>query len=217
MTFQNTTKAQFEAKSEIPRFPKCPTLSPEQIVEITKTVFPLPDPQPADVLFVFGSSRDDVWSQVAGLYLKHKLAPVIYIAGGLGLASFDRGRFLSHIIRDHFLACGVPKKAIIVDEKSANTAEDAVFGKILFEENSIRYDRILFASKWPHAGRCLRTLKKVFPGSELFPFMYDFKYDGVLITGEVRNTWWKHERSRSFVWGEYQRILLYSSRGDIAP
>jgi len=209
------SREEFEAKKEVPRFPQCPVLTELQIKEITETVFPLTNPQPADILFIFGSSRDDEWQQVAGLFLKG-LAPVAYIGGGIGGRSFDAGRPLSHLIRDDLVSFGVPFETMIVDEKSANTLEDALFGRELFETRGILHKRILFACKWPHGGRCLRTLRKVFPDSELFPFMYDFKYEGRLITQEIREHWWRDEQSRSFVWGEYQRILLYSGRGDIS-
>ncbi|MBU6231734.1 MAG: YdcF family protein [Patescibacteria group bacterium] len=210
------TEAEFQARKEIPRFPDCPELDEGLIRKVTETVFLYPDPQPADVLFIFGSSRDDEWSQPATLFLKG-LAPIIYVGGGIGGRSFATGRFLSHLIRDDLVACGIPRDAILVDEESTNTLEDAVHGKAIFDQKGIRHYRILFDCKWPHAGRCLRTLKKVFPGSILYPSMHDFKYDGVLYTENLRLDWPDEERSRSFVWGEYQRILLYSSRGDICP
>lgn len=200
---------------EIPRFPICPELSKKQIETITEIVYILPNPQPADLLFVFGSSQNDEWGQVADLYHRN-LAPLVYVAGGKSGKAIELGRILSHMIRDALVSYGVQEQAIIMDEESTNTLEDAVFGKALFKKMSIPHKRILFACKWPHGGRCLRTLKKTFPDSELFPFMYDFKYNDIPVTSEIRNTWWKHEMGRSFTWGEYQRILSYASRGDIA-
>ena len=205
------TQAEFEARQEIPRLVTCPELTPELIRKITETVFIQANPQKADVLFVFGSSYGDKWKEVAQLW-KDKFAPVVYIAGGLGTNSFTTGKILSHLIRDEFTSLGVAADSIVVDENSVNTLEDAVFGRAIFLEKGIPHDRIIFACKAPHSGRCLRTLKKIFPTSLLFPFIYEFTKDGQTIRGE---DWWKSEFGRNHVYGEYQRIELYSSRGDI--
>ena len=181
------------------------------IAVVTKVVFISADPQKADLLFVFGSSYGDMWNEVVELYHKG-LASVVYIAGGIGNKSFDTGKILSHLIKDEFVGHGVPAAAIVVDERSTNTLEDAIFGKQLFIEKGIPHGKVLFACKAPHSGRCLRTLKKVFPDSHLFPFTYNFIYNGKNITAA---NWFADEESRQIVWAEYQRILLYSSRGDI--
>jgi len=206
------TLEEFESRREIERLPSCPPLSPDEIKKITETVFVASNPQKADILFVFGSSHGDRWPQVAELYTQG-LAPVVYIAGGVGKKTFETGRVLSHIIRDDFLAHGVPNEAIVVDEHSQNTLEDAVNGKNIFDQKGIRYSKILFACKTQHSGRCARTLKKVFPHSILFPFTYDFVHGGQVVSF---TEWWKSTPHSSAVWGEYQRIQLYTERGDIA-
>ncbi len=205
-------REKLEALREIPRLPECPPLTPALTQTVTETVFIQSNPQPADILFVFGSSYGDKWGEVAELW-KKGLAPKIYIAGGIGAESFTTGRILSHIIRDEFIRHGVSREAIIVDERSINTLQDATHGKELFLKDDIRHHRILFACKAPHSGRCLRTLKKVFPKSELFPFVYDFTKDGRTIRVQ---DWWMTEFGRNHVWGEYRRIEIYSKRGDIA-
>lgn len=205
------TREQYETRREIERFPECPALSEDEIRVITGTLFIASNPQQSDVLFVFGSSYGDKWHEVVELY-KRGFAPIVYIAGGIGDKSFETGRILSHMIRDEFTALGVPSSAIVVDERSKNTLEDVIYARELFEARNIPHQRILFACKAPHSGRCLRTLKKVFPESELFCFAYEFCHEGRTITAEN----WPHEEfSKRGVWGEYQRIKLYSSRGDI--
>ena len=215
MNIIKISREEFEARKEIPRFPQCPNLSENEIKKITETVFLHRNPQPANVIFVFGSSMGDKWDQVAELYSKG-YAPTIYLAGGVSGKSIEMGRVLSHMIRDELIAQGIPLDSILLDEHSTNTLEDALHGKRMFEEKMIPHKRILFACKWPHSGRCLRTLQKVFPECTLFPFPYDFQFnEKILITEEIVTNWWHNEIGRSFVWGEYQRILLYASRGDI--
>src|SRR4051812_44366691 len=115
------TREKFDAQREIPRFATCPPLTVELRNKITETVFLHQNPQPADVLFVFGSWRDDKWNQVAELYTKG-LAPIVYTAGR---GHWD-DKILSHLIRDNLVSHGVPREAIVVDELSMNTLEDAV-------------------------------------------------------------------------------------------
>lgn len=201
-----------EMTREIERFPACPALTPNEIATITSTVFVQSNPKKADVLFIFGSSYGN-WEQVANLY-RGGFVPMVFVAGGLKYGE-DFETIMSHTIREALVHFGVPQEAIIVDDRSRNTLEDALFGRDIFVEKHIPHQRILFAAKAPHSGRCLKTLRKIFPESELFPFIYDFMYGDRLITEKVSEAWWKEPFGRSYVYGEYQRILLYSSRGDI--
>lgn len=207
---KHATYEEFEVHRELERITVCPPLEPEEIQLITKTVFIEPNPQKADLLFVFGSACGDKWEQVARLQTQG-FAQKVYIGGGKGKG----GRILSHVIREEFIRLGVNKDLILVDENSHSTLEDAVYGKKLFLENNVTHKRILFACKAFHGGRCLRTLHKIFPDANLFPFLYDFIYEGKTITPGLAKVWWHDETARSYVYGEYLRILLYSSRGDI--
>lgn len=183
---------------------------------VTETVFIPSNPQPSDVIFVFGSWFGDNWDQIIDLYTR-KLGPIIYIGGGGERNNLPDS--ISHLIRNIFIEKGIPKEVIITDESSCNTLEDALSAKTLFsnKERPIFHKRILFVAKSFHSGRCLRTLKKVFPHSELFPFSYNFVWNGkVILTEILRDNWWGEELSRSAVWGEYQRIKRYSERGDIS-
>ena len=206
------TREEYKMGQEIERFPVCPPLTEEMIKEITAKVFVRSNPQKADVIFVFGSSYGE-WKQIADLYKKH-FAPIVYVAGGIEYKN-GGGKLMSHAIRDSLISFGVHGDAVVADEKSRNTKEDAIFGREIFDQKGISFRRILFACKAPHSGRCLRTLQKIFPESELFPFVYNFVYNGAMITEKVSEVWWQSEFSRSYVYGEYLRIMSYSARGDI--
>lgn len=201
-----------EMARELERFPVCPALTSDEVAAITSAVFVHSNPQKADVLFVFGSSYGQ-WEQVAELY-KRGLVPKVFIAGGIEDEE-NSGVIMSHAIQKALVGFAVPEGVIILDERSRNTLEDAAFGREIFISKDVPHRRILFAAKAPHSGRCLKTLKKVFPDSELFPFVYDFVFRGETITENISETWWQSDLGRSYVYGEYQRILLYSKRGDI--
>ena len=194
---------------EIPRFPRCPELSLGIIKRITRIVFIESNPKPADILFIFGSNFGDRWEQVAEIF-NQGLAPLVYIPGGtLG----HNGQMTCYVIKETLMRLGVSEDLILTDNRSKDTLGDARFAKEFFERHGIRHEKILFACKAPHSGRCLRTLKKVFPQSELFSFIYEFRFKGKTVN---KTDWWQSKFGRDAVWGEYQRILLYSRRGDIA-
>jgi len=198
-------------RREIARLPKCPRLVPRRVHEITQIVFVQSNPQPADVLFVFGSSCEDQWEPVAKAY-KDGLAPFIYLSGGTLNTS---GEPISFSTKKALIRLGVPQEMIVTDVRSQNTLQDAQFARAFFTDKSrkIIHRRIIFACKAPHSGRCLLTMRKVFPESELFSLAYPFSFQGQNIQA---SDWQETELGRSVVWGEYQRILLYSARGDIA-
>ena len=159
---------------EIPRFPRCPELSPSTIERITRIVFVDSNPEKADILFVFGSNFGDKWEQVVEIF-REGLAPLIYIPGG---TINHEGQATCYAIKEIFLKLGVDDGSILTDNRSMDTLGDARFAKEFFERQGIRHEKILFACKAPHSGRCLRTLKQVFPKSELFPFIYEFSLKG---------------------------------------
>jgi hypothetical protein len=73
---------------------------------------------------------------------------------------------------------------------------------------------IVFVSKSHHSGRAWRTLSIVFPDVRLSCATYDAEYSGAVVRGD---DWWRSETATERVLGEFERIRLYSSRGDIDP
>jgi hypothetical protein len=73
---------------------------------------------------------------------------------------------------------------------------------------------IVFVSKSHHSGRAWRTLSKVFPDVRLSCATYDAEYSGAVVRAD---DWWRSETATERSLGEFERIRLYSSRGDIDP
>lgn len=194
---------------EVDRLPECPRLNRQMITRITKTVFIKSCPRQADLLFIFGTDCNESWVDVANL-MHQGLAPVVCIAGGV---PNRLGTSTCAAIASRLIELGVPEGAIITEGRSQNTLQDAQFAKRRLRLARISFGRIIFACKAPHSRRCFLTLRKVFPDSILFPFLHQYSYHGQTITAQ---NWRKNKLSRKVVWGEYQRILLYSGRGDIA-
>ncbi|MAF24835.1 hypothetical protein CL634_04585 [bacterium] len=195
---------------EVARNPKVPDLSEAKIAQITSEVFVMPNPHPADIIFVFGSSGGD-WQLVADLYAA-ELANLIVVTGKTGRHFSKTGQPLAHMIREKLILKGVPAEAMLVQDKSTNTLEDVKFSKQILDDLGLHPRAILFVSKSHHSGRAERTLKKYFPQAEIFSATYNTSYEGIKV---ARHTWSRHEISRQRVYGEWLRIQKYSERGDI--
>ena len=198
----------------IPREVAVNDLSPEEIKHITQTVFVASEPQPAELLFIFGTSSIDseILDAVACDYLQDRF-PKILVTGLSGRLYYETGRPLASIMRDELIARGVSSDAILVQDRSTNTLEDVAFSLDVLEQHNISPNSIAFLCKAHHSGRCLRTLRKFFPFQTLSPITYVAEYDGVKVSKE---DWYQHEISRGRVYGEYLRIIRYTERGDLA-
>ncbi len=198
----------------IPREVAVKDLSSEEIEGITQTVFVASEPQPTDLLFIFGTSTidSDALESVARDCQKGCF-PKVMVTGLSGRLYSKTGKPVAHIMRDELITRGVPSEVILVQDRSTNTLEDVAFSLDVLEKHSISPESIAFLCKAHHSGRCLRTLRKFFPSQTLLPITYVAVYDGVKIAEE---DWYQHEVSRGRVYGEYLRIIEYSRRGDIA-
>ena len=198
-------------EKEIPRnVADLPSLSAEEIKEITDTVFIKPEIQKTDIMFIFGSSQGD-WQKVAQLFLQN-LADKILICGLTGNHQEITGEPLSHMIKRELIKRGVPEHFILLQDRSTNTLEDVRYGKELLEKHNIYPASILFVSKSHHSGRAVRTLKKFFPATKIYAFTYDAIYNNTAVS---RDNWWNVTEAKSRVYGEHLRIKRYSERGDI--
>ncbi len=198
----------------IPRETAVPNLSPAEIDAITETVFIPACIQPADLLFIFGTSitPESMW-QIVASYFQQKYFPKIVVTGLTGKAYGETGRPLAHIMRDKLLVHGIPTNAILVQDQSTNTYEDVRFSLNQWPE-LLSLLRITFLAKAHHSGRCWRTLRKFFPTAQLNALTYDAEYDGIVV---AEQNWYSHPVSKGRVYGEYLRIRKYIATGDIAP
>ena len=198
----------------IPREVAVEDLSPKEIKRITQTVFVTSDSEPADLLFIFGTSTIDgeVLGSVARACLQDRF-PKVLVTGLSGRLYDETGKPVAVVMRDELIARGVPTDIILVQDRSTNTLEDVAFSLDVLEQHSISPESIAFLCKAHHSGRCLRTLRKLFPSQTLSPVTYLAEYEGVKISKE---DWYQHEVSRGRVYGEYLRIIEYTRRGDIA-
>ena len=197
----------------IPREVAVEDLQPEEIEHITQTVFIASESQPADLLFIFGTSTidNDILESVARDCQRGHF-PKVMVTGLSGRLYSETGKPVAHIMRDELIARGVPSDLILVQDRSTNTLEDVAFSLDVLEQHNISPESIAFLCKAHHSGRCLRTLRKFFPSQTLSPVTYLAEYEGVKVS---KADWYQHEVSRGRVYGEYLRIIEYTRRGDI--
>jgi hypothetical protein len=190
-------------------------LTDEAIGQITRIVFMKPDPHPADFLFVFGTSAIDnqVLKQITD-YFNNGFFPWVLVTGMIGKAYYQTGKPLAHIMRDEFIANGIPSDKILIQDRSTNTLEDVQFSLDILDKHKIVPRHIAFLSKAHHSGRCFLTLRKFFPNQPLWPITYEAKYNGIYVSAK---DWPEHPIAQGRVYGEYLRIIKYSQLGDIAP
>ena len=198
----------------IPREAAVEDLSPEEIKHITQTVFVASEPQPTDLLFVFGTSTidSDALESVARDCQKGRF-PKVLVTGLSGRLYSETGKPVAHIMRDELIIRGIPSDVILVQDRSTNTLEDVAFSLEVLEKHDISPESIAFLCKAHHSGRCLRTLRRFFPAQTLSPITYLAEYEGVKVS---KADWYEHEVSGGRVYGEYLRIIEYTRRGDIA-
>ncbi|MEJ2747932.1 MAG: YdcF family protein, partial [Anaerolineae bacterium] len=177
-------------------------------------VFVKPDPQPADLLFVFGTSViDEQTLQQISQDVANGFYPWIMVTGLVGRAYYETGQPVAHFLRDKFIAGSIPTSKILVQDRSTNTLEDLQFSLEILEKQQIHPQHIAFLSKAHHSGRCFLTMRRFFPNLPLYPITYTAEYDGVPVAPE---NWTQHPAARNRVYGEYLRIIKYAGRGDIA-
>ncbi|MFH0952530.1 MAG: YdcF family protein [Patescibacteria group bacterium] len=198
-------------QKEISRNPQVPELSEKDVETIGSIVFASCKPTQSDILFIFGSS--DINTKLIQQLFEDGFAKFIIVNGKLGRAYYETKKTIAHLTRTKLIEHGIPDEKIIVQDRSTNTLEDAQFSRQLLDDKKIPYGKILFVCKSHHSGRGYRTLKKVFPKSELSCQTYDISSDSFFVRS---GDWWQKKIPRERVYGEYLRIQKYSARGDIA-
>ena len=208
----------------IPRFPETPPLSEAQVGALTRIVFldEPGEPEACELIFVFGGTHPALWRATAEAYHRG-LGPRLLLTGGANTletcggvgespGKMPEARFLA----GKLIEAGVPEECLILEERSTNTLENALFAKEVFDFESV--GSVLLVCKSYAAGREYRTLRRHLPAGVrvmLYPFdTTATAQGGNLIT---RGNWSESAEGRARVYGEYLRIVTYGERGEIEP
>ncbi|BCN30827.1 YdcF family protein [Anaeromicropila herbilytica] len=180
------------------------------IKDIGDFIFIENKPENADAIMVVGGSFPEL-SEIAADLWKNNYAPYIFIGGGVSVKTgiFPGPRTKQEIYnkdyiteydfyKDVLLMNGVPESAIVGENRSSFTRENALFAKNVADEKKMNLKKVLLICKAFHARRCLMFYQSAFPNVEflVIPFeVYDL----------TKSNWFQSEYGIKRVLGELKR------------
>src|SRR6476660_6583512 len=158
-------------------------------------------------ILVLGSHDLRVAERAAQLYLEG-WAPLIIFSGGLG--NFTREMW-TETEADQFAAIaisiGVPKEAILIENKSTNTGENILFTQQLLAQKNLDPQSFIVVQKPYMERRSYATFKKHWPDKKLIVTSPQISFEEYP-TEEI-----PLERVINIMVGDLQRIKFYPEKG----
>lgn len=149
------------------------------IADITEYIFVADEPKPADAIFIPGGIYPQLAERAAELY-GEGYAPIIIPAGRY---SVKLGRFAGvkeksgiycgnyatecEFYTDVLLKNGVPAEAVLGEDRSMHTRDNAFFSRALCDVSGIEVKTGLICCMSFHARRCLMLYMLAFPEAEI--------------------------------------------------
>ena len=180
------------------------------IASITDFIFVSHEIVPSDIIFVPGGVFASLAERAAELY-RQGMAPVVMPAGKY---SVKIGKFAGvkdkpgEYSGDYATECefyvdvltknGVPASAIMCEDESMHTRDNAFFSRRLCDSLSIKVKRGIICCMSFHARRCQMLYKMAFPEAEILISPVD-------CYGITRETWYRSEYGVERVTGELMR------------
>jgi uncharacterized SAM-binding protein YcdF (DUF218 family) len=178
--------------------------------DITEFIFVADAPQAADIIFLPGGSFPEPAEHAARLY-RRGLAPYVLPSGGVSVktGAFDGVKSKQDrynqlygtdcaFYTDVLLQNGVAENAILREDKSGFTKENALFSRKLCDKKKLRIRKGLIVCKSFHARRCLMLYQLAFPEAELICCPVD-------VANIRRDNWHTFEYGIDRVFGELAR------------
>lgn len=184
------------------------------INDITNFIFIEDNIYKADAILIPGGSDPELGEYAAKLY-KDKYAKIVVPSGGTSIKTgkfngvkskqeiYNREylsdwEFLNHVLTLN----GVPEEAIIREDKSGYTKENALFTRQVLDNLNITIHSAIICCKNFHARRALMCYQFAFPCVEFYVYPIPFTEKGVSITKE---NWYKTDIGLNRVLGEMMR------------
>ncbi len=169
---------------------------------ITSFIFVEDKPEKADVIFLPGGAYPESAVNAARLY-REGYAPYVLPSGRW--ARWE-GRFLAdprfdtewEYLRDILLKHGVPDSAILKEDRATFTWENAIYSRILLENEGIKAEKAILSCQNWHARRCLLYYQEQFPDTDILVCPVETK-------GITRDNWYLDEDKIDRVLGEVER------------
>ena len=189
---------------------ECRPMNDRIITDITNFIFVADEPEKADAVFLPGGSHPEQPEYAAELY-REGYAEWLIPSGGISVkrdkwpgvrskADIYSGNYRSdcEFLTDVLLKNGVPASAVIGEDKSGHTRDNAFLSRKAVDESGIDIKTALIVCKAFHARRCLMLYQMAFPD-------VDIKVCPVHCYNITKNNWYKSEIGIDRVLGELAR------------
>ena len=180
------------------------------ITDISNFIFISDTPRKVDAMFLPGGSHPEQPEYAAKLY-HEGYAPLIIPSGGVSVkqdkwpgvrskADVYNGDYQSdcEFFTDVLVKNGVPQAAIIGEDKSGHTRDNAFLSRKVADEHGLDIKSAIIVCKSFHARRCLMLYQLAFPETELLVCPVDC--DGI-----TKDNWYQSEHGVDRVLGELAR------------
>ena len=161
----------------------------------------------SDCILVLGSHDLRVAERAAAIFLQG-WAPIIVFSGGLG--NLTRGIW-DEPEADQFAAIaerlGVPRQAMLIENKSTNTGENILFTQQLLIDNKLDFDSFIVVQKPYMERRSFATFKKHWPDKKLVVTSPKISFEEYS-TGQI-----SLDQFINIMVGDLQRIKIYPEKG----
>ncbi len=165
----------------------------------------------SDCILVLGSHDVRVADRGAELYLQG-WAPLLIFSGGLGRLTED---MWTETEADKFakiaIEKGVPKEAILIENKSTNTGENILFTQQLLKQHTLDPQSFIVVQKPYMERRSFATFKKHWPDKTLIVTSPQISFQDYP-THEI-----PLEKVIHIMVGDFQRIKVYAEKGFQIP
>ncbi len=180
------------------------------ITDISDYIFVCDEPEKVDAIFIPGGLHPKQPEYSAELY-RMGYAKWLLPAGGVSVKLekwpgveakadiYDKNyKSDCEFFTDVLLKNGVPTEAIIGEDKSGHTRDNAFFSRKIADERGIEIKTALIICKAFHARRCLMLYQMAFPGVQI-------KVCPVHCRNITKDNWYKTEQGIDLVLGELAR------------
>ncbi len=180
------------------------------IDDISEFIFVSDEPQNADAIFLPGGSNPEQPEYAAELYRKG-YSKWLIPSGGISVkadkwhgvrskADIYNGDYHSdcEFFTDVLIKNGVPTNAIIGEDKSGHTRDNAFFSRKVIDESGIEIKTAMIVCKAFHARRCLMLYQMAFPNVSFF-------VSPVHCYNITKDNWYTTEKGVDRVLGELAR------------
>ena len=172
-------------------------------------------PQKADCIVGFGNFNTDIAKRAAELYHQGYAAKILF-TGGLGrntqglMDEPEAVRFAKTAI-----ACGVPEKDILIEDKSTNTKENIEFTRDMLEREHLPHGTILGVHQRFLERRITAAMGVYWPEPRFFVTSPQGTIPEYLAAAKAQGM--SENASISVIVGDFQRMDLYAKLGYQLP